>query len=136
MKEKEPRKPILSVTKKDCKWDYFKATGAGGQKKNKTSSAVRCTHIDSGAVGQCTEHRSQLQNKKLAFRRMADTIKFKNWIKVETSRRLGREVEIERDVEKAMHSKNLRVETKDENGRWVENNDIKEESSAKHINKG
>lgn len=51
MKTKE-RKPILSVTKKDCRWDYYVGSGKGGQKRNRTSNCVRCTHIDSGAQFQ------------------------------------------------------------------------------------
>jgi len=124
-KVNKERKLLLSVTAKDCRWDYFKASGPGGQKKNKTSSAVRCTHEDSGAVGQASESRSQRDNKKEAFKRMAETTKFKGWLKVEVSRRLGREAEIEEAVEKAMRPDNFKIEGKDEKGCWIEVN-IKE----------
>ena len=125
MKEKEL---LFSVTAKDCDWDYYRGSGKGGQKKNKTSSAVRCTHRASKAVGQAEDTRSQLQNKKLAFRRMAETERFKNWIKVEKSKILGIEARIESDAERAMHSSNLRIETQ-EDGKWVEVdiNSIREE---------
>ena len=43
---------LFSVTAGDCKWDYYRGTGSGGQKKNKTSNCVRCTHTASGAVGK------------------------------------------------------------------------------------
>ena len=33
----EERKPLFSVTAKDCNWDYYRGSGSGGQKKNKTS---------------------------------------------------------------------------------------------------
>ena len=119
---------LFSVTAKDCDWDYYRGSGAGGQKKNKTSSAVRCTHKASRAVGQAEDTRSQFQNKKLAFRRMAETEKFKIWIKIEKSKRLGIEAQKEQDTERAMHSSNLRIETK-EDGKWVEvdKNSIKDD---------
>lgn len=116
MKSKEI---LFSVTKKDCRWDYYIGSGAGGQKKNKTSNCVRCTHNDSGAVGKSEEGRSQAHNKKEAFRRMTETPKFKSWMYMEKSRKLGIEARIEQEVKKSMHSKNLKVEVKDENGKWI-----------------
>lgn len=71
------RELLLSVTAKDCEWDYFRAGGKGGQKQNKTSSGARCRHRASGAVGESREERSQLQNRKKAFRKMAESEKFK-----------------------------------------------------------
>ena len=122
MKTKQNRKLILSVTKKDCRWDYYRGHGSGGQKKNKTSNCVRCTHIDSGAVGKSENGRSQIHNKKTAFTQMAESKKFKAWLRIESARIQGREHEIEHAVERSMHSKNIKVETKNEKGKWVENN--------------
>ena len=56
---------IFSVTSKDCEWDYVRGSGKGGQKRNKTSSAVRCRHLPSNAIGYAEDTRSQLQNKQL-----------------------------------------------------------------------
>lgn len=104
------RELLFSVTAKDCRWDTFRGTGKGGQKRNKTESAVRCTHIASGAVGQSDDSRSQHDNRRTAFKRMAETDVFKAWHKLEVARRLGDEVKIREAVEAAMHPSNLKVE--------------------------
>ncbi len=114
---------LFSVTAKDCRFDYYRGSGKGGQKKNKTSSAVRCTHIASGAVGQAEDTRSQPQNKRLAFERMAHTAKFKTWHKIEVARRLGHEQQIKERVEELMQPHYIRVEVKDEKGLWVDERD-------------
>jgi len=125
---KNKRELLFSVTAKDCRWDYYRGSGSGGQKKNKTSSAVRCTHIDSKAVGQSEDGRSQSHNKKTAFKRMVDTDKFDRWVKVEFSRQSGALKAAEEATERLMHPNNIRVEIK-ENGKWkiVDPKDIPED---------
>lgn len=108
---------LFSVTASDCDWSYTRGTGAGGQKKNKTNSAVHCTHRESGAHGYAEDTRSQDQNRKLAFTRMAKTDIFKSWHKLETMRRNGQLLQIENEVAKQM--RNIRVEIKQE-GKWTE----------------
>lgn len=104
------RSLLFSVTKRDCRWDYFRGTGKGGQKRNKTSSGVRCTHIASGAVGQSDDTRSQYKNKIIAFKRMSETKEFKKWHKIETAKHMGNQIEIDNAVNEAMRSWNLKVE--------------------------
>ena len=53
-----------------CVLDRFRASGPGGQKKNKTDSAVRIRHIGSGLIGLSSESRSQHVNKTYALRRL------------------------------------------------------------------
>lgn len=64
---------LLSVTLKDCDVQTKRGSGKGGQNRNKRDTAVRIVHRASGAVGESQEERSQLQNKKRAFLRMAAT---------------------------------------------------------------
>ena len=113
------RELLFSVTEADCRFDYFRGSGKGGQKRNKTSNAVRCIHTASGAVGRAEDTRSQSQNKRLAFKRMAESPAFQRWHRVEVARVTGRIAEAEAATERAMQPSNLKVEGKDDQGLWI-----------------
>lgn len=117
---KDKGKPLVSVTKNDFELQTFRCGGNGGQGVNKRSTGVRLIHKASGARGEARDERSFDQNRKNAFLRLTETTLFKNWLKIETSRALGQQVEIEEQVRRAMHPKNIRTEVKDEKGKWVE----------------
>jgi len=60
----------LQKLKKDCDIETYRASGPGGQHRNKTESAVRVTHRPTGITRVATEHRSQLRNRELALERV------------------------------------------------------------------
>lgn len=109
---------LFSVTKKDLRIDYFRAGGAGGQHQNKTSSACRITHPASGAVGESRDERSQSQNQRIAFKRLVSSARFQTWLKL-TSSEMMMEETIEQKVDRMTQPQYLKVEVKDEKGRWV-----------------
>lgn len=107
------RELVLSVSLSDCTVQHFRSGGKGGQNQNKRDTGTRVIHVPSGARGECREERSQLQNTKIAFRRMAQTGAFKAWVNRQL---LGEPAE--KRVEREMRPENL-ITWGRKDGRWV-----------------
>lgn len=94
---------LFRLTEKDFRFVAKRGSGKGGQKKNKTSSAIQCFHDPSGAMGEAEDAREQSQNKKLAFKRCCDTMEFRVWLKMKTDAAMGK----------------IEIQETDENGKQI-----------------
>lgn len=117
------RKKLFSVTLSDCNVQTFSVSRGGGQRRDKKATGVRIVHRPSGARGECQEERSQYQNKKIAFTRMANSPTFRFWV-AQMSGRMKTDEQIEKEVDESLLvPDSVRVETR-ESGRWVETDEL------------
>ena len=65
---------MREIPERDLVVTYFKSSGPGGQKKNKTLSAVRVKHLPTGVIVTATEERSQLANRHKAMERLRERL--------------------------------------------------------------
>lgn len=112
MKEK-----LFHLTKKDFLIESYKGSGPGGQHRNKRETCIRIKHLESGAIGQCCDFKEQIKNKKIAFQRLINTDIFRQWLRIEASKHMGKQSP-EQIVEKWMKRKqDFKIEVQ-ENRQW------------------
>lgn len=114
---KEDSKPVLTLTSKDFRIEAYCSPGKGGQNKNRRHTAIRITHEPSGCVQVYTKERDQLTNKRRAFELLCEQPKFRQWLKIETMRKVGAVVyvplnpeEINRRVDEMMKPEYIKEE--------------------------
>jgi protein subunit release factor B len=124
------RELLFSVGKADLEVQTFRAGGKGGQNQNKRDTGVRIRHRDSGAVAESREGRSQLENKRIAWRRLLESPAFKTWLhkraaeeSLSSQQRREQERRLEEAVNRQMDPSNLLVETRNPAGNWVRADD-------------
>lgn len=117
--KEDTRERITLATRKDFDVSYFCGSGKGGQAKNKVASGVQIIHRESGAIGRASDSRSQADNKAEAFRRLLKTPQMRFWL-VKKRFEIEQEKTLEQAVAEDMQDKFLKIEVKDENGKWVE----------------
>jgi protein subunit release factor B len=110
---------VTILSQKDLKVSYFCGSGAGGTNRNKVASGVLIQHEESGASGRASDSRCQIDNKRSAWDRLLKDPKMKFWLAKQVYAIRQGET-LEQTVAKDMDRKNLKIEVKDENGRWVE----------------
>jgi protein subunit release factor B len=96
------------VLKKQVVVETYRSSGPGGQRKNKVETAVRLKHLPSGITVIATEHRSQAENRKLAFERLRERL-----IKLNrpNKRRIPTSVSL-KTIEKRIEEKKIRSKKK------------------------
>jgi protein subunit release factor B len=108
---------LFSLSKKDFDIQTIRGHGAGGQHRNTTDSAVRIIHKESGAQGYSQDERSQHVNKKKAFTRCCESIKFRLWLNQKVFD-MDHKVDIEKEVDRMMLEDPILEEFKNEKGEW------------------
>jgi protein subunit release factor B len=96
------------ILKKQVVIETYRSRGPGGQRKNKVETAVRLKHLPSGITVTATEHRSQAENRKLAFERLRERLIKLNLPK---RRRIPTSIPL-KAVEKLKEAKKIRSQKK------------------------
>lgn len=65
----------LDALARDSEWEFFTASGPGGQHRNRVATGVRLRHRPSGIVVTATERRSQAANRRIALERLAERLR-------------------------------------------------------------
>ena len=115
---KNKKELLFSVTEKDLEIEYFSGTGAGGQFRNRHQNCVRLKHKESGVLVTGQSNRERKHNRLEAFNNLVNHPKFKLWHNRKIQEILSGKT-VEQKVDEMMENKNLFVEGKDENGRWI-----------------
>ena len=113
---------LFSIKAEDCEWSYFKGSGKGGQKKQKTSSGVAVLHRPSGATGECSENRQQHLNKRIAWNRMANSIAMRRWINKRIAE-IDMGKTIEQWADEQIKPDKIKTEIKID-GKWIETKEL------------
>ena len=85
----------VEIRDEDIRIDVYRSSGAGGQKVNKTETAIRITHFPTGIVVTCQNERSQLQNKEMAFQYLRAKL-----IERQIAEREAKDAEIKGEIKK------------------------------------
>lgn len=112
------RELLFKVTSKDFDEKHIRGSGPGGQHRNKTSTGIRLTHRASGATAEATEHKSQEQNRREAWRRIRETPEWKRWFRDMVAATSGRPTAAQR-LDEAMKPSNITTQVLDDKSRWV-----------------
>jgi len=121
------KKLLFSVTKKDLVINYFSGTGNGGSNRNKTQVCVRLSHPESGASVTGQSYRERPANIREAQNNLVKHPKFKLW-QAKKVYEIQQGKTIEQVVDDLLKPNNLKIECKDEDNKWIECKEIKDEN--------
>jgi hypothetical protein len=103
--QKAPLPPRTPIPCNDLTIAYLKGSGPGGQKINKTNSAVQIKHLPSGIVIKCQETRSRGQNEKIAMRKLQDRLEHARKEDTDEESRISRRQELLRKRKESRRKK-------------------------------